>query len=138
MATRASMEPRSVERGMAKVCGITRERVRASMEPRSVERGMTTAGYNKNGICYASMEPRSVERGMHHQTSFRICSYRLQWSRVRLNAECRQVLDQRPRPFSLQWSRVRLNAEWMNLWSTNLTIVQASMEPRSVERGMPS
>src|SRR5690625_2095104 len=132
------MEPRSVERGMivslTNICPLSV----ASMEPRSVERGMTRRERDGEADELASMEPRSVERGMFSGVGSNESGVsRLQWSRVRLNAEWKTRHSPLRQPFRasmeprsvergmanavcgfpdgtvLQWSRVRLNAEWM-------------------------
>src|SRR5690625_2642934 len=84
----------------------------------------------------ASMEPRSVERGMKLRNRSQCHGRELQWSRVRLNAEWRLRIELAGVQPELQWSRVRLNAEWLRNNHPRQPPLGASMEPRSVERGM--
>ena len=58
----ASMEPRqfSVETTVLIAYQVT---LRASMEPRSIERGNSGEGRRHAHVALASMEPRSIERG---------------------------------------------------------------------------
>ena len=84
----ASMEPRSLERGN---CVATRTSWRlsdASMEPRSLERGNLPERLSRDLRAPASMEPRSLERGnpyLRNHAARR--GVKLQWSHVHSNVE---------------------------------------------------
>ncbi len=81
------------------------------MGPRSVERGNGRTQRNPPAEGRASMGPRSVERGNAMSIIASIAPARLQWGRVRLNAETFLIGTPPPIP------------------------TEASMGPRSVERG---
>ena len=85
--TRASMGPRSVERGKVASRQATTDVGHASMGPRSVERGKSEHGIDNFVILAASMGPRSVERGKRANRCGSQGTGRLQWGRVLLNAE---------------------------------------------------
>ena len=132
---RASMGPRSVERGKRHRRGgcVRRDELQwgrvllnaerssrhrpcqcrdwASMGPRSVERGKQSAATARTCKGRASMGPRSVERG-----------------KVVRKPSIRPKLV-------LQWGRVLLNAERNARRATTDLSSAASMGPRSVERG---
>src|SRR5258706_11659 len=59
----------------------------------------------------------------------------LQWSRVRMNAEGAASIHAGIDSTSLQWSRVRMNAKGPPKEQRRRRGQQASMEPRSDERG---
>ena len=60
---------------------------------------------------------------------------RLQWGRVRVNAEGLQIRSIKLLAVSLQWGRVRVNAEGHKSISVPIVSGSASMGPRSCERG---
>ena len=60
---RASMEPRSDDRGEPRARKLTRTVLRASMEPRSDDRGEAWSASLAARVVSASMEPRSDDRG---------------------------------------------------------------------------
>ena len=84
----ASMGPRSGERGRPTRPCRTSWRPRASMGPRSGERGRAFSHRAGRGLTDASMGPRSGERGrgQYGRRHDRLL-HRLQWGRVRVNAE---------------------------------------------------
>ena len=59
----------------------------------------------------------------------------LQWGRVRSNAETNKHLFPLKDAHLLQWGRVRSNAETLSIREVADLIQEASMGPRSVERG---
>ncbi len=85
------------------------------------------------------MGPRSRDRGMLRTMS--AVSQRcveLQWGRGRATAEWERIAAHRKiRTLSLQWGRGRATAEWGRLGHIGgLSVSQASMGPRSRDRGM--
>ena len=133
---------------------------RASMEPRSAERGNTphTLPAPHRQSCFngatlsrtwkqvgvvcahdpneASMEPRSAERGnVKREIENRYMRELLQWSHAQPNVETPPKRAPIRWRFRLQWSHAQPNVE-TDLRHTGATrIVSASMEPRSAERG---
>src|SRR6266508_5350297 len=85
----ASMEPRSIERGIRMYLELYDGGALASMEPRSIERGIDERLKVRSFNSGASMEPRSIERGIWTGRPFLSTSLRstLQWSRARSSAE---------------------------------------------------
>ena len=109
----ASMEPRSAERGNQTVHCVNYRVSRASMEPRSAERGNTGCG-----------EPQGIEkrRGFNGATLSRT------WK------PCGLALIATAQPM-LQWSHAQPNVETSNEGDIAVMRADASMEPRSAERG---
>src|SRR5258706_11657 len=81
------------------------------------------------------MEPRSDERGRPTQRVRVYLHAKLQWSRVRMNAEGTNPRLTNFQISVLQWSRVRMNAEGQSRRDGAAGGDGASMEPRSDERG---
>jgi hypothetical protein len=92
------------------------DKTHASMGPRSGERGKPAGDGCPWGLDCASMGPRSGERGKFAVISARSKPRKLQWGRVRENAE-RSLWRTAPVKSSplLQWGRVRENAESRHL-----------------------
>src|SRR5258706_223157 len=132
---KASMEPRSDERGRVGEVDDPQAVIFASMEPRSDERGRSPMMMVSSTHLVASMEPRSDERGRRDCNSSCNAIRRLQWSPVRVNAEGHQAEILPAFTLRLQWSRVRMNAEGPPQEQRRRRGQQASMEPRSDERG---
>ena len=129
------MGPRSVERGKDSLLSFDDRFVRASMGPRSVERGKDRPLRIDSARSQASMGPRSVERGKRFDSENRTDGKTLQWGRVLLNAESRTAAAVTACRKSLQWGRVLLNAERSMPPRFIPLAKNASMGPRSVERG---
>ena len=83
----------------------------ASMGPRSGERGNPCPLLMDPGRPGASMGPRSGERGNSGRLTARYLDHKLQWGRVRGNAEMPLPENVTRIRMRLQWGRVRGNAE---------------------------
>ncbi len=131
------------------------------MEPRSFDRGDAQCGDVVHRGDRASMEPRSFDRGDDCDECSNLDIHKLQWSRGLLTAETgRRSAGRQGGPGKLQWSRGLLTAETVRFergfrersavlqWSRGLLTaetrsvsqlmrrkIEASMEPRSFDRG---
>src|SRR5579885_1365101 len=109
------------------------------------------------------MGPRSGERGNSHQIGSALCSRRrlqwgraqvsaeipevfapsnqltglLQWGRAQVSAEIRTDIPSHRRTRRLQWGRAQVSAEITISLRTKNRMREASMGPRSGERGNP-
>ena len=85
----------------------------------------------------ASMEPRSAERGNACPCCWRaVSACELQWSHAQLSVETRALDDHGVRRRRvLQWSHAQLSVETWSLPTAGSSMIKASMEPRSAERG---
>src|SRR5579884_3380671 len=122
---------------MQEVTGDQRRVQRASMGPRSDERGnLKASGYNVQ-IFHASMGPRSDERGNAVALPHNLPSTEwLQWGRAQMSAEMRELRKRNSWPFLLQWGRAQMSAEIRtHPWRPGHGGHGASMGPRSDERG---
>ncbi len=133
---RASMEPRSAERGNRCERFEDGLYLLASMEPRSAERGNFAWAHSSGRIQTASMEPRSAERGNfldRHEDQTGVSG--LQWSHAQPNVET----SARPLPLTCNTSASMepRSAERGNKvnYVIRVKAKTASMEPRSAERG---
>ena len=108
---RASMEPRSIDRGSSSFHSRSIDQLRASMEPRSIDRGSERSGPQRDRPHPASMEPRSIDRGSRVLRLWRLDRDRASMEPrsidrgSTLNSIFRTVHD------VLQWSRDRSIAE---------------------------
>ena len=88
--------------------------------------------------------PKSIHRCRRYPTKFnsgRDIPWRkdvLQWGRVLMNAETRRQGSSATRTFKLQWGRVLMNAETLRGSWFRWVCCEASMGPRSHERGNPA
>ena len=116
---------------------LQRDRHRASMGPRSHERGNIRIGDSAWVSRAASMGPRSHERGNTTSDADveKVLAGALQWGRVLMNAETWPRTSLWKSKGSLQWGRVLMNAETQQLPLQRAQPVDASMGPRSHERG---
>ena len=71
----------------------------------------------------------------HLDLSLRADRIGLQWGRVLMNAETHLDLSLRADRIGLQWGRVLMNAETSTFGLPTFTVIEASMGPRSHERG---
>jgi len=110
--SRASMGPRSIERGNVGTAPRFARRQHASMGPRSIERGNRKPGGEQMSGNWASMGPRSIERGNHGMKA-----------------------NQSVELLQLQWGRAQLSAETQRATPQAASGLPASMGPRSIERG---
>ena len=133
----ASMGPRSHERGNPEAPVVGWLQPFASMGPRSHERGNARGeGRAGSGGQGASMGPRSHERGnMGLKTLRENLVMALQWGRVLTNAETSLVRERYAKGCLLQWGRVLTNAETHCDGMVRNYAHDASMGPRSHERG---
>ncbi len=161
---KASMEPRSAERGNGQVIEERRCESDASMEPRSAERGNIATASENAAERQASMEPRSAERG-----NSAACAGHPQWcacfNGATLSRAWKPVVPGSKLPetvYALQWSHAQPSVETSNpaparsfdarapgfngatlsrAWKPGIDKLrgefgwEASMEPRSAERG---
>ena len=108
----------------------------ASMGPRSHERGNMGGGESGARLGDASMGPRSHERGNPVRPKIRQYLYAsLQWGRVLMNAETKEISGLDSVLVGLQWGRVLMNAETATGCGRCWCGTKASMGPRSHERG---
>ena len=134
---RASMEPRSFDRGGAERAAVDAAGRHASMEPRSFDRGGPQPGPQPDRGGVASMEPRSFDRGGGGPSAYLPVAHRLQWSRGLSTAEGSLQVPAVTRAFvlPLQWSRGLSTAEGKDPHQVRAGRGPASMEPRSFDRG---
>ncbi len=94
-------------------CSLRRQMLKASMEPRSAERGNFETVRAQFFLPIASMEPRSAERGnIHKEPKNYLLRISLQWSHAQPNVETTfarhfDVII----PAQLQWSHAQPNVE---------------------------
>ena len=84
------------------------------------------------------MGPRSHERGNAKAMAEAYQAALLQWGRVLMNAETVPTPSPKPKPKPLQWGRVLMNAETSLVSNSHNGHSNASMGPRSHERGNPT
>ena len=155
------MGPRSYERGIAAPGAKQIRGTAASMGPRSYERGISCSQPFTHSRPMASMGPRSYERGIKLVRETRLprlrcfngaaflrtrnpdderfaafCRKLLQWGRVLTNAESQEVTYFLNDAAPLQWGRVLTNAESLVPMRVSVGWSDASMGPRSYERGI--
>ena len=106
----------------------------ASMGPRSIDRG-THAQQGTRLELVASMGPRSIDRGTGISGMSTQTSQQLQWGRDQLIAELVTVSGVTGNTGALQWGRDQLIAELRRGDGQRRQSDQASMGPRSIDRG---
>ena len=113
-----------------------RYRLGASMGPRSHERGNERKQHPHTSDARASMGPRSHERGNVPEPPKPTPKTKtLQWGRVLMNAETKLTVPWQSFIRVLQWGRVLMNAETSLAEDSHRGPRDASMGPRSHERG---
>src|SRR5579883_2728983 len=131
----ASMGPRSNDRGNGGPLGSPDGPGRASMGPRSNDRGNGTVSYKAIEIWKASMGPRSNDRGNTAAAIRPRWAPLLQWGRDQMIAEMPSAIGPGLAPSALQWGRDQMIAEIERLEEFIVEAGDASMGPRSNDRG---
>ena len=84
---------------------------RASMGPRSIDRGTDLRRHPRHQHAVASMGPRSIDRGTSPDLARPSCNRSLQWGRDQLIAELPSFATLPNAGMTLQWGRDQLIAE---------------------------
>src|SRR5579884_3509355 len=108
---------------------------KASMGPRSDERGNDFQFQRDSARNQASMGPRSDERGNSLSRSRSSQSQGLQWGRAQMSAEMLIGVSWPQGISTLQWGRAQMSAEMRTNRARCASNTNASMGPRSDERG---
>src|SRR6266508_2457917 len=103
---------------------------------RSSAESLNAGGWNFDVAARFNGAALDRARNLTGRLIARTKTLQLQWSRARSSAESHEYESESAAAFQLQWSRARSSAESLECLARRTSDDHASMEPRSIERGI--